>query len=99
MVCQNNLLLQVVRCPVRPSSSVINGTNEFSELVLAEMVLLIDQSRSVLSLRSAKAREFQLESCGRSKCTPRFGPFRLNWLEPVLFEWPERTNEEPAGSI
>ena len=32
--------------------------NEFSELVLARMDLLMDQSCSVLPLRSAKAREF-----------------------------------------
>ena len=53
--------LSVLRFPhVRSDQSVLfpfkNGTHEFSELVLARMVLLMDQSRSVLSLRSAKAR-------------------------------------------
>ena len=35
----------------------LNGTYEFSEQALAKMSLLMDQSRSVLSLRSVKARE------------------------------------------
>ena len=40
------------------TSQFLNGAHEFSELGLANMVLLMDQSRSVLPLRSAKAREF-----------------------------------------
>ena len=40
------------------TSQLLDGTHEFSELVLARMVLLVDQSGSVLPLRSAKAREF-----------------------------------------
>ena len=36
----------------------LNGLHEFSELVLARMVLLMGQSCSTLLLRSAKAREF-----------------------------------------
>ena len=40
------------------SDLFLNGTHEFSELVLARMTLLMDQSRSVLLLRSTKAREF-----------------------------------------
>ena len=39
-------------------SQFLNGTHEFSELLVARIVLLVDQSRSVLPLRSAKAREF-----------------------------------------
>ena len=46
-----------------PTSQFLNGANEFSELVLSRMAQLMDQSRSVLPLRSAKARE--LESSGR----------------------------------
>ena len=39
------------------TSQFLNGTHEFSELVLARMALLMDQSRSVLPLRLAKTRE------------------------------------------
>ena len=41
-----------------PTSQFLNGTHEFSELVLARMVLFMYQSRSVLLLRSSKAWEF-----------------------------------------
>ena len=41
--------------------------HEFSELVLSRMSLLVDQSRSVLPLRSAKAREYG--ELWREKCT------------------------------
>ena len=41
-----------------PSSQFLNETHKFSQLVLARMALLMDQSRSVLSFRSAKAGEF-----------------------------------------
>ena len=59
------------------TSQFLNGTHEFSELVLARMVLLMDESRSVLPLRSAKAREFG--ELWREKCTraPWTFPFKL----------------------
>ena len=41
-----------------PTSQFLNGKHEFSELVLARMALLMDQSRSVFLLRSPKAGEF-----------------------------------------
>ena len=44
--------------PAGPTTQVLNGRHEFSELVLSRTALLMDQSRSVLPLRSAKAREF-----------------------------------------
>ena len=50
--------------------------NEVSELVLARMVLLMDQSRSVLLLRSATAREFG--ELWRENVHARLGPFHLN---------------------
>ena len=51
-----------------PASQFLNGTHELSELVLARMVLLMDQSRQVsLPFRSAKAREFG--ELWREKCT------------------------------
>ena len=50
-----------------PTNQFLNGTYEFSEMVLARMALLMDQSRAVLPLRSAKAREF-VEFL-RKKCT------------------------------
>ena len=43
---------------VDPTRQFLNVTHELSELVLSRMNLLMDQSRSVLPLRSAKAREF-----------------------------------------
>ena len=42
----------------------------------------MDQSRSVLLLRSAKAREF--EELWRDKCTHAPWTFHLNWPGPVL---------------
>ena len=51
--------------------------------------LLMDQSRSVLPLRSA--RRGNLESCGGKNVRARLGPFHLNWPEPVPFGRPERT--------
>ena len=65
-----------------PTSQFLNGTHELSELVLARMSLLMDQSRSVLPLRSAKAREFG--ELGREKMYA-CAFFHLNSLEPVLF--------------
>ena len=49
-----------------PSSQFLNAAHEFSELVLDRMALLMDQSRSVLPLRSANAREFG--ELWREKC-------------------------------
>ena len=47
----------------------LKGTrHEFSELILARVALLMDQSRSIPPLRSAKAREFG--ELWREKCTP-----------------------------
>ena len=48
-------------CPVLsgPTGQFLNGTHEFSELVLARMALLMAQSRAVLPLGSAKAGEFR----------------------------------------
>ena len=60
-----------------PTSQFLNGTHEFSELVLARTVLLMDQSRSVLPLRSAKARE--LGELSRENVRALLGPFHLNW--------------------
>ena len=63
-------------------------------MVLSGMALLIDQSHSVLPLRSAKAREFG--ELWRENICVHLGPFHLNWPEPVLFDWPERTNGEQS---
>ena len=73
------------------SSQFLNETHEFSELVLARMALLVDQSRSVLPLRS------NLESCG-GKINAGLGHFHLNWPEPVLFGRLFRTNEKHPKS-
>ena len=65
-------------CPVQrsgPPRQFLNGTHEFSELVLARMSLLMDQSRSVLPLRSAKAQE--LGELWWEKCT------RAPWTFPL----------------
>ena len=50
----------------------LNKMHEFSELVLSRMALLKDQSRSVLPLRTSKARN--LESCVAKKCTRALNP-------------------------
>ena len=42
----------------RTTSHFLNGTHEFSELILTRMALLMDQSCSVLPLRSPKVRTF-----------------------------------------
>ena len=57
-------------------SQCLSEAHEFSELVLARMALLADQSCTVLSLRSAKAREFGAVA---GKCTraPWTFPFKL----------------------
>ena len=46
------------------------------------MALLMGRSCSVLPLRSAKAREFG--ELWRKNVRARFGPFHLNWPEPVF---------------
>ena len=57
-----------------PTSQFLNGMHEFSELVVARMVLLMDQSRSVLSLCSAKVREFGVVHGGNiCMCAPFLG--------------------------
>ena len=73
-----------------PTSQFLNGTYELSELVLVRMALLMDQSRSILPLRSAKAREFG--ELWRKKYTrmPWTFPFKL--ARTIFFGWPERTN-------
>ena len=59
------------------ASQFLNGTHEFAELVLIRMALIMVQSRSVLPLRSAKAREFG--ELWREKCTraPWTYPFQI----------------------
>ena len=79
-----------------PTSQFLAETHEFSELVLARMVLLLDQSRSVLPLRSAKARDQVLGSCGGKNVRAHIGPFHIIWPEPVLFGRPERTRAKPT---
>ena len=59
-----------------PTGQFLKGTHEFSELVLPRMALLIDQSRSVLPLRSVEARI--LESCGEENC------MRALWTFPFI---------------
>ena len=67
-----------------PTSQFLNRTHEFSELVLARMALLMDQSRSVLQLQSAKARKFG--ELWRENVRVRLRPFHLYCgSEPVLF--------------
>ena len=41
-----------------PTSQFLNEKYVFSELVMTRMALVMDRSRSVLPLRSAKTREF-----------------------------------------
>ena len=66
-----------------PTSQFLNGTHEFSELVLARIALLMDQSRSVLSLRSAKARELSREKCTRTHWTFPFKLVRTSSFRPA----------------
>ena len=69
------------------TSQLLNGTYEFSELALARMALLMDHSRSVLPLKSAKAQEFG--KLRREKMYTRsFQLCILNGSEPVLFGRP-----------
>ena len=57
------------------------------------MALLVDQSRSVLPLRSAKAREFG--ELWREKCTRVPWNFPLRLAKAVLLGRPEQTNKRP----
>ena len=50
---------------VGQTSQFLKGTHKFSELGLAKISLLVCQSRSVLPMQSAKAREFR--ELGRGK--------------------------------
>ena len=68
------------------TSQFLNGTHEFSDLVLARMALLMGHNHSVLPLRSDKAREFG------ENVRARLGPFHQNCPESVLFGGPEETN-------
>ena len=68
-----------------PTSQFLNRTQEFSELVLPRMTLLMDQSRSVLPLWSAKARKFG--ELWRENVRARLGPFRTSYF------WPARTDK------
>ena len=58
---------------------------------LVRMALLMDQSRSVLPLRSAKAREYG-ELWREKNVRAHLEPFHLNWPEPFLFSRPDQTN-------
>ena len=60
------------------------------ELVLASMALLTDQSPSVLSLRSAKARMFESYDGKKCTCAPWTFPFKL--ARTSSFGRPERAN-------
>ena len=66
-----------------PTSQFLNGIYEFSELVLARMLLLIDQSHSVLPLRSAKAQEFG--ELWREKCTCALWTFTFKLVRNSSF--------------
>ena len=72
------------------ASQFLYGTHEFSELVLARKSLFMNQSSSVLQLRSAKAREFG--ELWRQNVRARLGPFHLKWTELILFGRAELTN-------
>ena len=60
-----------------PTSQLLNETHEFSELVLARLTPLMDKSRSVFSLRLAKARAREFGEFWREKCT------RAPWTFPL----------------
>ena len=80
-------------CPICPVRKFLNETHEFSELVMARMALLTDQSSSVLQLRSFKVREFG--EWWRENMFARTLSISLkyNWQElSVLFVRQDRTN-------
>ena len=70
----------------------MNGTNELSELLLARIALLMDQSRALLPLWSAKARGFG--ELWRENVHTRIGTLQLNWPVSVLFGQLDRKNEK-----
>ena len=59
-----------------PTNQFLNGTHEFSQLVLPRMALLVDQRHSILPFTSAKARKF--EELWRENCTRRPWTFPFN---------------------
>ena len=67
---------------------------EFSELVLAGIALLVDQSHSLLPLRSAKAREFG--ELWREKCTRAPWTFQFKLVRTSSFR-PARTDRWKAN--
>ena len=71
---------------VGPTSQFFNGTRKFSELVL-----FINQSRSVLLLQLAKAWAFG-ELCQENVDAYDLDNSLLNWPEPVLIGQPDFTN-------
>ena len=75
------------------TSQFLNGTHEFSVLVLGRMALLMDQSRSVLVPAPVG------QSPGQSTGIQRVGPLHLNWPEPVFFSRAESTNEKQQSSF
>ena len=94
---QSFYIKSVSICPclaVSTSQNWLNGTHEFSELVLARMALLMDQSRSVLPLRSVKAREFGelWQSCTAARLAWMDFPYQL--ARTSIFGRPEQTNEK-----
>ena len=92
------LVRSVCLCPdafslsglARPTSQILNVMHKFSELVLVRMSLLINQSCSVLQLRSAKAREFG--ELWRYKYThsPWIFPFKLARASSFRPDRPDR---------
>ena len=56
-----------------PTSQFLNGTHEFSELVLVRMALLVDQTRSIPC--SGRPKRGNLETCGGKNVRARLGPF------------------------
>ena len=75
--------LSVSICPVW---LVQPGTHEFWPEWPCLWIRAAELSRSGRPIRGT------LESCGGKNVRARLGPFHLNWPEPVLFGWPERTN-------
>ena len=70
--------------------------HEFSELVLTRIALLVDQSRSVLPLRSVKAEFGQLwgEKCTRARWILLFKLTRT-----VLFGQPDQNRQMESDLI
>ena len=86
LILENTVAFNLVG-PAGPTSQflkLLNGTHDFSGLVLARTVLLMD--------RAAQFRN--LESCGGKNVRVRLGPLYFISPEPALFGQPERTNGE-----